>query len=43
VVSASNKPLWDTGTQGTGVTLHVQDDANLTLRTPDGKVLWVRR
>jgi hypothetical protein len=40
IVSADNKPLWHTGTQGSGATLHVQNDGNLTVRTPDGKVLW---
>jgi sugar lactone lactonase YvrE len=42
-VTKNGKALFDTGTQGKNVTLHVQDDENLTLRTPDGKVLWARR
>jgi sugar lactone lactonase YvrE len=39
-VTKNGKALFSTGTQGKNVTLHVQDDENLTLRTPDGKVLW---
>jgi hypothetical protein len=42
-VTKNGKALFHTGTQGKDVTLHVQDDENLTLRTPDGKVLWARR
>jgi hypothetical protein len=42
-VTKNGKALFHTGTQGQNVTLHVQDDENLTLRTPDGKVLWARR
>lgn len=42
-VTKNGKALFRTGTQGKDVTLHVQDDENLTLRTPDGKVLWARR
>ena len=42
-VTKNGKALFHTGTQGKNVTLHVQDDENLTLRTPDGKVLWARR
>jgi len=42
-VTKNGKALFSTGTQGKNVTLHVQDDENLTLRTPDGKVLWARR
>jgi hypothetical protein len=38
--AGTNKPLWDTGTQGRSATLHVQNDGNVTVRTPDGKVLW---
>jgi sugar lactone lactonase YvrE len=42
-VTKNGKALFHTGTTGKNVTLHVQDDENLTLRTPDGKVLWARR
>jgi sugar lactone lactonase YvrE len=42
-VTKNGKALFHTGTKGKNVTLHVQDDENLTLRTPDGKVLWARR
>ncbi len=42
-VTKNGKALFSTGTQGKNVTLRVQDDENLTLRTPDGKVLWARR
>jgi sugar lactone lactonase YvrE len=42
-VTKNGKALFHTATQGKNVTLHVQDDENLTLRTPDGKVLWARR
>ncbi|MHA6617447.1 hypothetical protein [Pseudonocardia sp. DLS-67] len=42
-VTRNGKALFHTATQGKNVTLHVQDDENLTLRTPDGKVLWASR
>ncbi len=40
VVTKDGKVLFSTGSQGEDVALHVQDDENLTIRTPDGKVVW---
>jgi hypothetical protein len=43
IVTASNRPIFHTATQGANLAMHVQNDGKLTLRTPDGKVLWATR
>jgi hypothetical protein len=43
VVVKDGKVLYSTGSQGENAALHVQDDRNLTIRTPDGKVVWASR
>lgn len=43
IVTASNRPIFHTATQGANLAMHVQNDGKLTLRTPDGRVLWATR
>jgi GTPase involved in cell partitioning and DNA repair len=43
VVTKDSRVLFSTGSQGENADLHVQDDGNLTIRTPDGTVVWASR